>query len=274
MSISASPTSDTTTAAAAVFDVTRRALGPDWLVRPGFLRPLHAEIRSRRGHQIELHGVADGLIFATAILPNGERSTFSRRPAADTAEAYGLALAKLVTGSLAPSHDAVCPVLRFQGFLNAALDERERTTYWEFGNVHTAWHLLGGGRARADARRAVPRSPQDTRQGGDGVDATVTFADLTPEQATAVLGAIDLTNRDPRQHAPVYGEAAQQIKAAAPALRPIDTYNWPRLGGKFTVSLTVDNRAKVEIISPAQGPTFTVTVYGNTANQIASVRAL
>ncbi|MFJ4342652.1 hypothetical protein [Streptomyces sp. NPDC088915] len=273
MSISASPAS--ATADTALFDATRRTLGPGWTLRPSFHPPMSATIRSRYGHHVELNGIYDGLIYATAHLPNRERSTFSARPDANTAEAYGIALAKLITGNFVPAHNAVCPVRHFHAAVNTALGGRERTTFWEFGTLHTAWALPDGGRARVKARRApLDNSPEDTEESGEGIEATTTFNDLTFEQAARVLAVLDLANDDERRHVPVCGYPARRLKAAAPALRGIDTYHWPNLGGHFTVSLTVDDRVKVEIAAPATAPLFNVTVYGDTGNQIAAIRAL
>jgi hypothetical protein len=119
---------------------------------------------------------------------------------------------------------------------------------------------------RADYAEGTP--------GGPGAESWVRLTGLTTEQATTVLRALHTSNDDPRQDDAVYGALAQQMKAAAPGLRPVDTYNWPRLGGRCTTSLCVDERVKVELHYGTRPNVANIVVTGPIANQLNAVTAL
>ncbi|MFI5859277.1 hypothetical protein [Streptomyces parvulus] len=258
--------------AAAVLEAARSVLGAGWMTFPAHNGHIEGSIRSHQGHKVMLRGLTSGNVFAVGLLPNGVRRESSTRPQAHTAAGYGSALGDLIKTTLVPAHDAVSPTLRAHRAVTGVLPHPART-HWEHGTVTTTWALPGGGRGthcaepRADFAEGTP--------GGPGTDSFVRLTGLTAEQATTVLRALHTHNRDPRQHDVVHGGLARQMKAAAPGLRPIDTYNWPRLGGRCTTSLCVDNRVKVELHYGARPNVANIVVSGPMlANQLNAVTAL
>ncbi|MFE1270590.1 hypothetical protein [Streptomyces sp. NPDC058758] len=274
MSPSTSPISVDT--ANTFFAAVRAELGNGWTLRPDHSprHPLRAVLRSARGHHVELLGAHDHVVYATAHLPNRERGTFTTIAYKNTPEAYAAAFTWLVTGTLIPAHNALCPVACFQAAMNTALGEREHTTTWEFGTAHTSWALPASGRAQLEARPArVDSSPTEGAASGPALDVSARFNDLSFEQTVALLSVLDLDNDDKRRHAPVFGRPALRLHAAFPSLRGHDVFNWPTLGGRYTLSLSVDHRVHVGIRFPAGVPHFGVKVDG-ADNVLAAARAL
>ncbi|MGW7089998.1 hypothetical protein ACWGH2_41815 [Streptomyces sp. NPDC054871] len=263
-----SPTTTLPFTAPAVMDAARTTLGTGWMTFPSRNGRIEGSIRSHQGHNVAVLGLMSGNIFAAGILPDNTRMKVSARPVAHTAAGYGSVLADLVKTTLAPAHDAVSPALRAYRAIAAVLPHQSRT-HWEHGRITTEWSLPGGGRGvhsaalRADFGEGTP--------GGPGSDSSVRLTGLTVEQATTVLRALHTGDRDPR---PVHGDLAQQMKSAAPGLRPIDTHNWPRLGGLCTTSLCVDDRVKVELHYGSRPNVANIVVTGRMANQLNAVTAL
>ncbi|MGW0562848.1 hypothetical protein ACWDZ4_20070 [Streptomyces sp. NPDC003016] len=259
--------------ASAVMGAARQTLGPGWMTFPANNGSMEGSIRSHKGHRIELLGAQNGLLFTAALLSDGTRQEAHIAPDALTATAYGSALARMITDTIVPAHDARCQVLRAVSRIGDALAGCEHTTAWDFGAAHTVWELTGGGRAHSAVKHALDRSPHDVYEGGTGLDASVTFADLNITQAVVLLRSLDLTNDDVRQHDRVYGTAARMLKTAAPGLRVGDMYNWPTLGGRCTVTMGVDDMVRVEI-HHSDDPRMRITVTGSLDNQLAAIRAL
>ncbi|MER6230911.1 hypothetical protein ABT169_17430 [Streptomyces sp. NPDC001616] len=258
--------------AAAVLEATRTRLGAGWMTFPAHNGHIEGSIRSHQGHRIMLRGLISGNVFAVGLLPNGVRNENTTRPEAQTATGYGSALGDLIKNTLAPAHDAVSPTLRAHRAVTEVLPHPART-HWTHGTVTTTWAIPGGGRGvhcaepRADFPKSTPNGP--------GTDSWVRLTGLTAEQATTVLRALHTRNADPRQHEPVHGGLAQQMKEAAPGLRPVNTHNWPRLGGSCTTTLSVDERVKVELHYGARPNVANIVVTGPLlANQLNAVTAL
>ncbi len=264
------PVSTPTTApftAAALLEATRTVLGRDWMTFPAY-HDLSGTIRSHRGHNIALLGAENGRIFAAGILPDGTRREVSTAPAALTPAAYGTALATLITHDLAPAHAVRSGAWRNYRKVRAVAPADAVTT-WRHGEAVTRWDLPGHGYVRHTTKMTPPHS--------DGTPPTsashVTFLDLTVDRATTLLRAINTDNRDARRHLPVHGALAQHIRAAAPGLRPGDTHNWPRLGGRCTVGLFVDGLVTVELFYCDSYP-VNITVHGSMDNQLRAIASL
>ncbi|MGA5411520.1 hypothetical protein ACPCSC_30235 [Streptomyces lavendulocolor] len=265
--MSTSLTSRQPLTATTVLEATRSVLGPGWMTFPIHTTRIEGTVRSHQGHKIVLRGVMSGNVFAVGLLPNNTRYEVSASPQAHTAAGYGSALAELIRDTLVPAHDGVSPTLRAINAVTTVLPH-ESHTHWEHGRVTTAWALPGGGRG---VHCAAPRADYAE---GPGAESWVRLTGLTAEQATTVLRALHTRNDDPRQHDAVYGGLAQQMKVAAPGLRPIDTYNWPRFGGRCTTSLCVDERVKVELHYGSRPNVANIVVSGPIANQLNAVTAL
>ncbi|MFJ8301323.1 hypothetical protein ACIQ9R_36230 [Streptomyces sp. NPDC094447] len=260
----------------AFFAAVCTGLGPGWTLRADHSRrhPLRADVRSARGHHIELLGAHDHAVYAMAHLPNREHRPFTIVADKNTPESYAAAFTRLITGTLVPLHDALCPVACFQAALSTALGDRKHSGFFEFGTAHTSWDLPAGGGARLEARRAwVDNSPEEGAERGPDLDVTAYFTRLPFEQTLAVLSVLDLANNDKRRFVPVCGLAARRLHAAFPFLRGHDVFNWPTRGGRHTVSLSVDNHVHVLIRGTGDEPHCDVTVDG-AANVLAAVRAL
>ncbi|MFD9248338.1 hypothetical protein [Streptomyces bottropensis] len=257
--------------AAAVLEAARSVLGSGWMTFPAHNGQIEGTVRSHQGHRIVLRGVVSGNIFAVGLLPNGTRHESAARPLAYTAAGYGSALGTLITSELAPAHNAVSPTMRAFRVVTKALPHESRT-HWEHGQATTTWALPGGGRGKhvsaplADFAEGTP--------GGPGAESYVRLTGLTVKQATTVLRALNTDSTDRRRRSPAHGWLARQMKAAAPGLRPIDTYRWPRFGGLCTTSLCVDDVVKVELHYGDRPNVANLTVTGSLDNQVRAVTAL
>ncbi|MET9528161.1 hypothetical protein [Streptomyces coeruleorubidus] len=257
--------------AAAVLEATRSVLGSGWMTFPAHNGQIEGTVRSHQGHKVVLRGVTSGNIFAAALLPNGTRQEAAARPQAFTAAGYGSALGALIADELAPAHNAVSPTLRAFRLITGALPHEARSS-WEYGAATTVWKLPGGGRGRhyaaplADFAEGTP--------GGPGAKSLVRLTGLTEEQAVKVLRALNTDSTDPRRRATAHGWRARKMKAAAPGLRPIDTYNWPRFGGLCTTSLCVDDVVKVSLHYGQRPNVVDLFVTGSMDNQVRAVTAL
>lgn len=257
--------------AAAVLEAARTVLGAGWMTFPAHNGRIEGSIRSHQGHNVVLRGLISGNIVAMGLLPNGVRTTSSASPQAHTAAGYGSALGDIIRNTLAPSHDAVSPTLHAHLAVTGALPHPSRTS-WEYGTVTTTWSLSGGGRG---IHVAEPRTDFAETPARPHTKSYVRLTGLTTEQATTVLRTLHTQNSDPRQHEPVHGGLAQEMKDAAPGLRPIDTHNWPRLGGRCTTSLCVDDRVRVELHYGSRPNVANIVVTGPMlANQLNAVSAL
>jgi hypothetical protein len=251
--------------AAAVLCAARQLLGTGWMAHPARDGSLRGTLQSHGGHIVTLDGVAGRSVFATALLPDGSRVSYAGTAAGETARAYSAALSDMVSGTLAPLHDAQCGVRRTVSALNDVLRHRERQTAWHHGAAHTNWLLRSGGRARASIRKPVTRA-----QHAD-VAAVVTFVDPSIEEAEAVLRAIDTANTNLRQYARVHGDLARRLKAAAPGLRPVTDEQSE--GALFTTTLTVDDLVTVELTPGPGAWVASVTVQGSVRSVLAAVHA-
>ncbi|MER5482604.1 hypothetical protein ABT024_05220 [Streptomyces sp. NPDC002812] len=251
--------------AVAVLDATRTILGPDWATFPAHSGAFSGSIRSQQGHTVELDGAAHGLIFASALLPGGKRLTLSTTAKAMTPAAYGTALARLITGTLVPAHDARSRLAKTVGLVRDALDGRSSTTRWVHGTAHTRWDLPGGGRVLSEIRQ------DGASAGTERLDSTLRFAGPSIDQAAAVLRAISATTLYRPNSEPAYGPLAQQMKAAGPWLRPGTPFYWPNHGGLTTTLLTADNVARIEMQARE---VVLITVTGPVENQLAAIRAV
>ncbi|WP_433860247.1 hypothetical protein [Streptomyces kronopolitis] len=257
--------------AAAVMDAARTVLGTGWMTFPAHNGRIEGTVRSHHGHDVSVLGAERGFLFTVGLLPDGTRYERATAPGAQTAAAYGSALANLITRDHIPAHNARSASRLHVGKLRAAL-VHESATHWEFGAATTTWKVPGGGRGRHHTR-PHPRGAGDP-PGGPAAESWLRLNGLSADQAVTVLRAIQTGNRDKRQRQPVYGGLAQRMKAAAPGLRPIDTYNWPSLGGKCTTSLCVDDVVKVELHYGGRPDAVNVIVTGSVDNQLRAARAL
>ncbi|MFD3815216.1 hypothetical protein ACFWRZ_09120 [Streptomyces rubiginosohelvolus] len=257
--------------AAAVLDAARSVLGSGWMTFPAHNGRIEGSVRSHRGHSVELCGAQHGFLYTRASLPDGTLNDRATAPLAQTAAAYGTALANVITEDHAPAHDARSASHMHVAKLRAAL-EHELTTHWESGAATTTWALPGGGRGRHHTRRRAwdDGDVSSTR----GVESWLRLNALSADEAVTVLRAINTDTRDERRRAPVHGELAQQIKAAAPGLRPIDTHNWPLRGGKCTTSLGIDSVVRVELHYGGRPGPVNIVVTGSVDNQLRAARAV
>ncbi|MFB6505574.1 hypothetical protein ACFC07_22215 [Streptomyces sp. NPDC056099] len=266
-----SPTTTLPFTAAAVMDAARTVLGSGWMTFPAHNGRIEGTVRSHLGHDVAVRGAEHGFLFTVGLLPDGTRHERATAPQAQTAAAYGSALADLITRDHVPAHNARSASRLHVAKLHGALPH-EAATHWEFGAATTTWKVPGGGNGRHHTR-PLPRGAGDP-PGDTGAESWLRLNGLTADQAVTVLRAIQTDNRDKRRRQPVYGGLAQQMKAAAPGLRPIDTYNWPRLGGKCTTSLCVDDVVKVELHYGGRSGAVNVIVTGSVDNQLRAARAL
>lgn len=256
------PSPDLPFTASALLDAARTELGHDWMVSPG-TSGMTGGLRSHRGHNIALRGARNGFVYAIGVLPDGSRRQVSAVPAARTAAAYGAALARIVTHELVPAHDACCPA-RISAKKASAVVPYTAYTSWAYGEAATTWDLPGGGWA-LHITKVIRDDPAY-------VASSVTFNSLTVEQGVTVLRAINTDSRDRRRHLPVYGPLAEQLRTAAPGLRPGDTYD--RHGhGLTTVSLFVDGVVDVKLHLVRSSP-VELTVIGSMDNQLRAIDAL
>jgi hypothetical protein len=226
-------------------------------------------LHSHYGHHVVFRGVQNGFLYALGILPDGTRREVSTAPAEPTAEAYGAALADLITRNLIPAHDA-CSKTRVTAWKVSAVAPDSAVTNWYYGEATTTWDLPGGGRAQHTTKVTSDDYLDDTPS---YTASHVTFTDLTAEQAVTILRAINTDSRDRRRHAPVHGALARQMREAAPGLRPGDTYHWPSHGGLCTVTLLLDDRLRVDLRYGDNDRPVTLTVYGSMDNQLRAIAA-
>lgn len=254
-----------------VLTATRPLLGRGWTVIPAS-DGRSGNLRTPLGHCITLDGIHGSSVYATALLPNGHRTPFAGLAKALTVEACAAELAHMIRSTLVPLHDGLCPTQRATAAVMTALGKRTRGAVWHQGVAHAHWMLPSGGRAHADIR--PPAYPG--RHARASVE--VVFIDLTTEEATAVLRAIDTDNADIRQNDPVHGDVARILKAAAPGLRPVTGYDRETPETWLTTILTVDDVVTVELAYRNAGRpeawVTRLTVSGSMANIRAAVRTL
>ncbi|MGW0757083.1 hypothetical protein ACWD1Y_11445 [Streptomyces sp. NPDC002814] len=269
--MSTSLTSRQPLTAAAVLEATRSVLGSGWMTFPAHNGRIEGTVRSHQGHKVVLRGVTSGNIFASALLPNGTRREAAVRPQAYTAAGYGSALGVLITSELAPAHNAVSPTMRAVRLITGALPHESRS-HWAYGRATTVWSLPDGGRGRHSAAPLADFA--EGTPGGPGAESWVRLTGLTVKQATKALRALNTDSTDPRRRQTAHGWLARKMKAAAPGLRPIDTYNWPRFGGLCTTSLCIDDVVRVSLHYGQRPNVVDLVVTGSMDNQVRAVTAL
>ncbi|WP_030372389.1 hypothetical protein [Streptomyces rimosus] len=255
--------------ASTVLGAARSILGRDWMIHAAYYG-MSGSLRSHRGHNIHFAGIRGHEVYAVALLDDGTRRKVSATADTLTADAIGRTLAELVTGDLEEAHAKVSRTRLIAAKFACVAPDHARTR-WYHGEALTTWEVPG-------SYAEVEHSTKITR--GDYLDDTpeyaashIVFRRLTVEQARTVLRAIRTDNRDPRRKHPVYGPLAKQMRAAAPGLRPGDTYD--RHGyGLTTVSLFVDNVVDVDLHLLYTEAPVNLTVWGSMDNQLRAAAAL
>ncbi|MEV0778891.1 hypothetical protein [Streptomyces sp. NPDC050428] len=248
----------------------RDALGRDWIASPSPYHGMLGTLRSHRGHHIRFTDIRENRVYAVAFLDDGTSLDAVAEATAATAAAFGKALAGLVTGGLEDAHTAVSRTRLVAAKVACVAPDHARTR-WYHGEALTTWDIRG-------SVAEVEHSTKITRDSYlvDAPDYTVshvTFRSLTADQATTVLRAIRTDNTDPRRKALVHGTLAERMRAAAPGLRPGDTYH--RHGhGLTTVSLFVDEVVDVHFRLLHENAPVNLAVYGSMDNQLRAIAAL
>ncbi|MEU6632921.1 hypothetical protein ABZ905_32245 [Streptomyces parvus] len=254
--------------AAAVLDAARKILGRDWMTFPAYYG-MSGTLRSHRGHNIHFAGVHDGEVRAVGLLDGNARRAATAMTTAPTAEATGRTLAELITGELEGAHAKVSRTRLMAAKVACVAPARARTL-WYHGEALTTWEIPGS-HAEVEHSTKIAR-PDYLDDVPEYAESHVTFRSLTVEQAATVLRAIRTDNRDKRRRQPVHGPLAEQMRAAAPGLRPGDTYH--RHGyGLTTVSLFVDGVVDVHLNLLREAP-VNITVWGSMDNQLRAAAAL
>ncbi|MEU1221289.1 hypothetical protein [Streptomyces microflavus] len=251
-----------------VLGAARSILSRDWMVSSAYYG-MSGTLRSHRGHDIYFAGIRDRWVYAVAILDDGTRREVSAQADTVSADAIGRTLAALITNDLEGAHAAVSRT-RLMAAKVACVAPAHARTRWYHGEALTTWEIPGS-HAEVEHSTKIARDDylDDTP---DYAESHVTFRSLTVEQAATVLRAIRTDNRDKRRKHPVHGPLAEQMRAAAPGLRPGDTYH--RHGyGLTTVSLFVDGVVDVHLNLLRETP-VNITVWGSMDNQLRAAAAL
>ncbi|MEU0857458.1 hypothetical protein ABZ352_18745 [Streptomyces griseofuscus] len=254
--------------ASSVLGAARSTLGHDWMIHTAYYG-MSGSLRSHRGHNIHFLGIRGREVYAVAILDDGTRREVSATADTVTADAIGRTLAALITGDLEGAHAKVSGT-RMIAAKVACVAPDYALTRWYHGEALTTWEIPGSF-AEVEHRTKVTRDSY-LDDAPEYAASHVTFRHLTVEQARTVLRAIRTDNRDPRRKHPVYGTLAEQMRAAAPGLRPGDTYD--RHGhGPTTASLFVDNVVDVHLHLLYREAPVNLTVWGSMDNQLRAMAA-
>ncbi|MEU7228980.1 hypothetical protein [Streptomyces chrestomyceticus] len=240
----------------------------DWMIHSATF-DMRGSLRSHRGHNIRVLA-AGNKVHAVAFLDDGTTRAASATAADATPAALGKALADIITEELEGAHAAVSRTRLIAAKVACVAPDHARTQ-WFHGTAVTSWEVPGS-YAEVEHRTRVTR---DGYLNGtpDYTASHVNFRGLTVEQASTVLRAIRTDNRDPLCSQPVYGTLAEQMRAAAPGLYPIYTYN--RHGhGLTTVSLAVDGVVDVDLHLLRGDSPVNLTVWGSMDNQLRAIAAL